>query len=363
MSDQPWLVQCFLDGAPAGERLDVRELPLALALTDEGFRFLRWTRAFAGFVGGAIPGGPDGLPAVLTASGVPDAGRRLSESLDSDQDVPLRVGGVARSVRLRGHVLSGGNRLWILTDGRPDKPRDEFQSLIAHDLRSPLAVIQGYAGLLATGQPGPLNDTQREFLGGIDAKIVEVTRLLDDFLDYGRLEAGALELRCVPVCVDDVVARVLDESSRRAGARNIRLAGDVQPVSLHVDADPLRLHQIIDNLVSNAIKYNDVGGWVRVEARRTDGAVAITVSDGGPGLAPEDRACLFEPFGRGGASGHAEGTGLGLVVVRRLVEMHGGEITVTSAPGAGSDFRVTLPPATSDEGAEAAHETANAPAR
>ena len=251
----------------------------------------------------------------------------------------------------------------LTTDGRRDKPRDEFQSLIAHDLRSPLAVIQGYAGLLATGQPGPLNDTQREFLGGIDTKIVEVTRLLDDFLDYGRLEAGALDLRCVPVCVEDVVARVLSESSRRAGARSIRLTGDTQPASLAVNADPLRLHQIIENLVGNAIKYNHDGGWVRVESRRTDDAVAITVSDGGPGLTPEDRACLFEPFGRGGASGRAEGTGLGLVVVRRLVELHGGAITVSSESGTGSDFRVTFPSAGSFESVPAADETMNSPAR
>lgn len=323
------------------------ELPVALAVTAADGSVRRANMILSELLGPTLPDGPEALVGLLLAAGVPEPGERLEASVLQPQDLVLRRGGGERPVRLATRTLSGGDRLHLfhdLRDARAGQGRlAELQSLIAHDLRSPLAVIQGYAGLLATGQPGPLNATQAEFLAGIDTKIVEVTRLLDDFLDLSRLEAGALQLRPQPVRVGELVTRVCDELSCAAAARRIDVSARTDPVDLQVTADPLRLKQVIENLIGNAVKYNHDGGWVRVEVSLADADLRVEVRDGGPGMEPAELSAAFEPFARGKSGAGAAGSGLGLAVVQRLVSLHHGSITADSAPGKGSTFTVTLP--------------------
>jgi signal transduction histidine kinase len=328
--------------------LALTALPLPIVISDREGHPVAWSDELVALLGPAVAALPSpDLAAILTSMGVADADRLLQGSLAARQDLVLRRGGGARRVGLRSTGLDAEHRLHIFLEGpdpvTADAERAQFQSLIAHDLRQPLAVIQGYAGLLATGSPGPLNDTQREFLAGIDAKIGEVTRLLDDFLDLSRLEAGALVLHPQDTPLAELVARVLGDHQTPARARQLRLECEVEPHGLSVMADPLRLRQILDNLVSNAVKYNRDGGWVRVEAVGDDRIVRLTVADGGPGLTARETSDLFAPFARGHATSGEPGTGLGLVVVKRLVELHGGDIAVESNPGVGSRFVVELP--------------------
>jgi signal transduction histidine kinase len=327
--------------------LPAERLPVAVAETDASGRITRTNRRFTELVGADPAAGPGDLRGLLLAAGVDDPAARLAASAAAPQAITSRVGGHTRTLRLSSHPRPDGGAVHLLVDLRDHRAEHarhaELQSLIAHDLRSPLAVIQGYAGLLVTGTPGPLNPTQVEFLQGIDSKIIEVTRLLDDFLDLSRLDAGALTLNRQEVDLAELVAQVRDEHRRTAADRRITVMVAVEPAGLAISADPLRLKQILDNLVGNAVKYNVDGGWVRVEAVPDGDAVQVRVADGGPGLDDAERQRIFEPFARGDAGVRVAGTGLGLVVVERLVALHDGTITVSGAPGAGTIFTVSLP--------------------
>ena len=326
---------------------DLGRLPAPLVFCSGDGVVLAWTEAAERVLG--VPGvsGARGFEATLLAAGVPEPVDRISASFEHDEPLTIRCGGDERSLVLRSRRF-GPDLSAHAFSSREDEheraqQRAEFQSLVAHEIRSPLAVIQGYAGLLSTGQPGPVNGTQREFLSGIDTKIGELVRLLDDFLDYSRIEAGAMTLNVEPIALQEMVSHVIDEHRATAARRRIDLEWRVEPEDASLLADPLRLRQILDNLVGNAVKYADAGGWVRVEVRNDSQAVAISVEDSGPGLPPEQIHLLFEPFARGSTVGRVAGSGLGLVVVRRLVEAHGGRIDAANVPGGGAVFNVVLP--------------------
>ncbi len=346
-----WTVQLVDDDVagdltPAAGGMALDDLPLAVMVADGEGRVMAGNEAFEAMFGGSVPDGRRALEALLTATGVAAAAERLAASFSQPADLVLRIGGAERPVRLLSRTNAQGGAVHLLHDLRTDAEeqarRAQMQSLIAHDLRSPLAVIQGYAGLLATGKPGPLNATQCEFLAGIDAKIAEVTRLMDDFLDLSRLDAGAMRLDLQAVDLADLLRSVVDEAVPRADGRGITvdLVGGDGPAP--IAADPLRMRQVFGNLVGNAVKYNHDGGWVRCEVARRGADWKVVVADGGPGLSGADMTQLFEPYARGDAGRGTSGTGLGLVIVKRLVELHGGAIAVCSKPGEGTVFTVTL---------------------
>jgi len=224
-----------------------------------------------------------------------------------------------------------------------ERLKASFHSMIAHDLRSPLSVIQGYVTLLSDGRTGDLNETQLEFLRSIANKVGEITTLLNDFLDVNKMDAGFVSLNRCAMPLEAAVREVIADLSLLAGGRGITITTDLPPQAL-VDGDPLRVKQILLNLTSNAIKYNVDGGWVRLAARpRDDGRIAVTVSDGGVGLTSDELAGLFQPYRRAGSTERRiRGVGLGLVIVKKLVEAHGGAVSVTSRPGEGSAFTFSL---------------------
>lgn len=218
--------------------------------------------------------------------------------------------------------------------------KDQFLSIVSHELRTPLTTIKGYAQML---RRKVADDPQSErFADHIDSQVSRLSRLVDDLLDVTRFSRGQFELMpeemdLQPV-LEEVVARFRVVTPRHV--LNLDLDGG----SFAGYWDPDRLEQVLNNLVSNAIKYSPDGGEITVATRHEDGRLLITVRDQGVGISEQDQEQLFQRFYRGSAEGQdIKGLGLGLYVTRRIVEAHGGEIGVRSAPGQGSEFFFTLP--------------------
>jgi PAS domain S-box-containing protein len=225
---------------------------------------------------------------------------------------------------------------------RANRAKSEFLSRMSHELRTPLNAILGFAQLLELDVQ---RSADRESVDQIMKGGRHLLSLINEILDIARIEAGQLPLSPEPVCVGDAVRRVLDLAQPLATAGGIGLdvvGAGLHPV--HVWADNQRLQQVLLNLVSNGIKYNGAGGRLTVACEAVgDQRLRLSVADTGPGIAPELQARLFQPFDRLGAEGRGvEGTGLGLVLSKRLVEAMGGTIGVRSAPGEGSTFWIEL---------------------
>ena len=245
-----------------------------------------------------------------------------------------------------------------------EQMKADFHSMIAHDLRSPMSVIQGYVSLMATGKTGDVNETQMEFLNSVNRKITEMTALLNDFLDISKIDAGFVNLKCRDMDLGALITDVVADLEPMAAGSEVSLDVALPADKVRVNADPLRLTQILRNLVSNAIKYNVESGWIRLTVVPLDGWAQISISDGGIGMTPEELAVLFEPYTRGSVQRKISGVGLGVVIVKKLVESHGGEVTVTSVPGKGSTFTFTIPMAdpthdSGDDGDDAAVPTSD----
>lgn len=227
-----------------------------------------------------------------------------------------------------------------------EQMKADFHSMIAHDLRSPMSVIQGYVSLMASGKTGEINATQTEFLESVNRKISEMTALLNDFLDINKIDAGFVNLKCDDMDLGQLITGVVDDLTPMADSSNLRVSVGLpaQPVLVH--ADSLRVVQIVRNLLSNAIKYNVDGGWIRLDLSGAGGWAEVQISDGGIGMNEDELRVLFQPYTRGSSQRRIKGVGLGVVIVKKLVESHGGSVTVTSEPGRGSTFTFTLPLAT-----------------
>ena len=226
---------------------------------------------------------------------------------------------------------------------RANRAKDEFLSRMSHELRTPMNAVLGFAQLLRLDD---LRPDQRESVDLIVRAGAHLLELIDDVLDVSRVETGELRLSLEPVAVVDVVAEAAGMVRPLAAGRGVRLVEGVAGCGeRHVRADRQRLRQVVVNLLVNAVKYNRDGGEVAVRCERgAPGRLRLVVADTGIGLTPEDVARLFQPFERLGAEKTSiEGTGLGLVLSRHLVEAMGGAITVTSEPGVGSAFYVELP--------------------
>ncbi|PID80064.1 hypothetical protein CSB20_08270 [bacterium DOLZORAL124_64_63] len=226
--------------------------------------------------------------------------------------------------------------------------RADFHSMIAHDLRSPMSVIQGYVSLMVTGKTGPVNETQREFLESVNRKIAEMTALLNDFLDMSKMDAGFVNLKSQNHNLGQLLHEVVEDLEPMAESRNIRISINLPSDALNVYGDPLRVTQILRNLISNAIKYNVDDGYIRLTAIKKNGWAQVSIADGGIGMSSEELAVLFEPYTRGNSQRTIKGVGLGIVIVKKLVEAHGGHVTVASEAGQGTTFTFTLPLADSD---------------
>lgn len=229
-----------------------------------------------------------------------------------------------------------------------DRMKTEFVSLVSHELRTPLTSIKGYVDLLLDGDVGEVTEEQAEFLQTVKSNADRLVGLINDLLDVSRIESGKVELHRAPVDLVRLVRSASEALSPQISEKRQELSLDLDVDVLPVLADADRVIQIVTNLVSNAHKYTPAAGRITVRLRSEPGAVRIEIQDDGIGLAPEEQAQLFTKFFRANNRTTQEvgGTGLGLTITRSLVEMHGGEISVTSAPGEGSTFAFTLPTTT-----------------
>ena len=227
---------------------------------------------------------------------------------------------------------------------RLNQLKSEFMASISHELRTPLHTIIGFAELMQEEGEGPLNFKQRRFMHHIHVDSEHLLGLINDVLDLSRIEAGGLQLHTEPVRLILIVAESINAIRLYAESRSvsIRMGDDID---VSVLADPMRLRQILYNLLSNGAKFTQPGGEVLVNAVVEGNTVRITVSDTGLGIAPEERTQIFEKFYQVGLTpvGVREGTGLGLAICKQLVEMQKGTIWVESELGKGSKFHFTLP--------------------
>ncbi|MCB9736812.1 MAG: response regulator [Deltaproteobacteria bacterium] len=228
---------------------------------------------------------------------------------------------------------------------RESRFKSRFLANMSHELRTPLNAILGFGELLELGSDGALNPTQQEYVGYVLTSARHLTSLVQDILDLSKIEAGKVDLNPVTVSLADAVKNVRGVLQGHIYKQGVRVDVDVAPDAAAVHADPVRLRQVLYNLLSNAIKFTDRGGRVRLETRRAGAFVAISVADTGIGIRPEDLPRLFQEFERiKPVDGpEREGTGLGLALTKRLVELHGGTITVASEPGVGTTFIARLP--------------------
>ena len=219
-----------------------------------------------------------------------------------------------------------------------------FLANMSHELRTPLTAVIGLADLLLLEQD-PLVDRQREYLGGIASSGRHLLALVNDVLDLAKIEAGKQELDLQSIPIHDAIAEGMAAIVPLANARGVMLEPATIVAVPNVRADRVRLRQVLYNLISNAVKFTDRGGQVRIRARRDGDRVAITVIDTGVGISQADLSRLYRSFEQLAlpSGDRPGGTGLGLAVTKRLVEMQGGSIDVESAVGVGTTFTVRIP--------------------
>ena len=221
--------------------------------------------------------------------------------------------------------------------------KTEFVAHMSHELRTPLTSVIGFAEVLYYGMAGPVSDVQRQYLSHIQHSGEHLLSLINDILDLSRIESGTLEMQFQPVSVAELVESSLRLIRNRAERASIKLSARIN-ASLRVRGDERKLRQAMLNLLSNAVKFTPERGRVTVKAVAERDAIEISVTDTGIGISTEDQRRLFRPFSRvGSQSDEHEGTGLGLVITRRMIELHGGSISLKSEIGKGSTFTVRLP--------------------
>jgi signal transduction histidine kinase len=225
-----------------------------------------------------------------------------------------------------------------------DRLKDEFVAVVSHELRTPVSSIYGYVELLLGREPGPLTDTQERFLRIVRRNGNRLRGLIEETLLLAEAEAGSLPLTRSSVDLGSLVTEAMDSLRPGADAKDLSLETELAD-DVVLDADPARLGQVVDNLISNAIKYTPEHGRVRARTEQRDGEALLEIVDTGIGIAADELPHLFGRFYRTteAQTSATPGTGLGLAITRALVTAHGGVIEVESEPGSGSTFRVRLP--------------------
>jgi len=224
-----------------------------------------------------------------------------------------------------------------------NKMKDEFLSTVSHELKTPLTTIKGFVSVILSGEVGPLNEQQTNFLNVTDQSVNRLTHLISNLLDLSRLN-GKVEMEFQKVDLSEIIRSSVSTMMLKARENDVALSSAVARGLPHVKADTRWISQVIDNLLINAIKYSGKGSKVNVTGADKGEAVVICVEDNGPGIPPAEQKMVFDKFYRGKASANqVPGTGLGLAISKSVVEKHGGKIWVESRPGNGARFFFALP--------------------
>jgi signal transduction histidine kinase len=244
------------------------------------------------------------------------------------------------NVRLFNEIQDKSRQLEIA-----NKHKSEFLANMSHELRTPLNAIIGFSEALLEKMFGEMNAKQEDYLKDIHSSGRHLLSLINDILDLSKVEAGRMELEVSEFDLPSALANAMTLVRERAQNHGITIKVHVDRKLGEIRADERKFKQILLNLLSNAVKFTPDGGRVEVDARRNGKSVEVSVKDTGVGIAKEDQEAVFEEFRQVGRDYtiKQEGTGLGLTLTRRFVELHGGKIWVKSMPGKGSTFTFTLP--------------------
>jgi signal transduction histidine kinase len=223
--------------------------------------------------------------------------------------------------------------------------KSEFLANMSHELRTPLNAILGFSEMLQERMFGELNEKQADYVNDIHESGRHLLSLINDILDLSKVEAGRMELELASFDVPQALSNAVVLVRERAQRHGIEISLSLDPGLGEMRADERKLKQIMLNLLSNAVKFTPDGGRIAVTAKLDSGYAEIKVTDSGVGIAPEEQPAVFQEFKQVGSDSarKAEGTGLGLALTKRLVELHGGEIHLQSVPGEGTTFAFTLP--------------------
>jgi signal transduction histidine kinase len=244
------------------------------------------------------------------------------------------------NVRLFNEIQDKSRQLEVA-----NQHKSEFLANMSHELRTPLNAIIGFSEVLLEGLFGELNEKQVDYLKDIHSSGRHLLTLINDILDLSKVEAGRMELEPSTFDVSEAVTNAMALVRERAQKHAIALGQEVDPVLGTIVADERKFKQILLNLLSNAVKFTPDGGRIDVRARGNGTDIVVAVSDTGIGIAPEDQSAVFEEFRQVGRNytNKQEGTGLGLTLTRKFVELHGGRIWLESEPGKGSTFTFSIP--------------------
>lgn len=350
------------DAGPGGPLLDPDDLPDGLVIADETGRVICFNAAAARIT--AVPRAAAlGRPLEHALPLEDLKGRRWWELTDPYGGLATRVGQPERNLLLPGgrEVLVSARyvresptgpvrRLVISLRGtearrRTERSHAELIATVAHELRSPLTSVKGFTATLLAKWERFTDDQKRLMLETVYADANRVTRLITELLDISRIDSGRLELRRQPVDLSAAVERHIQALTANGQAPDRFLVRTCQPLPA-VWADPDKVDQVLGNLLENAVRHGE--GTVTIEvapapAQSDEKGTAVTVSDEGTGIPEESMGRVFTRFWRGSKRG---GTGLGLYIVKGIVEAHGGTITVGRGPGGGAEFRFILPVST-----------------
>jgi two-component system NtrC family sensor kinase len=323
----------------------------AILMTDINNHLLLWSQTAAGAF--EIPASAQGCPIgeVVRHSAIQEL---FEQATDTIKNTELKEPVLHTEVALSRERVFNAQLTTIPHIGRVmimqnithlkelDRLKSEFVSTVSHDLRTPLTTIQGYIELL--DRVGPLNEMQNSFIEKALRSLTHITELIGDLLDIGRIEAG-YDLEMEPCRIDKIVAEVGEANLQIAAQQDVKLRWELGNDPLWVQGSSRRLRQVMENLVSNALKYNRPGGLVEMKARRDNDHIIVHVRDTGIGIPLEEQPRVFERFYRvrSNETEDIRGTGLGLAIVKSVVEKHKGRIWVESVVGHGSEFSFVIP--------------------
>jgi signal transduction histidine kinase len=269
---------------------------------------------------------PDGSVLACAALPLPDGGTLLTYVDVSDSKR------VERALIERTEALEAADRL-----------KTAFISHVSYELRTPLTNIIGFSELLASPIAGPLTEKQRDYLNDIRLSGRTLLSIIDDILDLATIDAGTLDLKLSPVKVRDVIDQAVQGVEERLKQNNVDLAMSLAPGIDAFVADGRRVTQMLYNLLSNAIGFSEQGGRIALDCGRENSMLAFTVEDQGVGIPEDYQQAVFNRFESRSHGSRHRGAGLGLAIVKSLAELHGGTVSLDSAPGRGTRVKLLLP--------------------
>jgi PAS domain S-box-containing protein len=278
---------------------------------------------------------------ILNAAGEPTGAAMVLRDVSDEHQYAEMLRHTNRELRRQAEMLEEVNQQLR----EATRAKDQFLAVMSHELRTPINAIMGYSDLLDLGVKGPLNDEQRAMLARVRDTSRHLLGLINEVLDLAKIGAGRMDLVISELDVREVVERAAQQIMPIAAGKGLGLeVSAAEGSETAVLADETRLTQIVINLLSNAVKFTARGG-ITIACGRTGRMVEIVVRDTGPGISPDQQERIFEEFYQveGGLARTSGGTGLGLAIARRFARLMGGDITVSSAPGEGAEFRVLLP--------------------